>query len=176
MALSFLLLVLLGWFLLLLWFLAAIDTRSGGLFSQIRIGRFGNTFTIFKFRTMHPQTGNISAVGRFLRQSKFDELPQLVNVLIGDMSFVGPRPDVPGYYDTLEGDARKILELRPGLTNEASLKYFNEEKILASVPDPLQYNDEVIFPDKVKMNLDYYYHRTFLGDLKIMWRTAFGSK
>lgn len=176
MALSFLLLLLLGWFLLLLWVMAAIDTQSGGLFSQVRIGRFGQTFTIFKFRTMHPETGHISAIGRFLRQSKFDELPQLANVLIGEMSFVGPRPDVPGYYDKLEGDARKILELRPGLTSEASLKYFSEEKILASVPNPLQYNDEVIFPDKVKMNLDYYRHRTFIGDLKIMWRTAFGPK
>ncbi|WP_415581357.1 sugar transferase, partial [Flavobacterium longum] len=88
----------------------------------------------------------------------------------------GPRPDVPGYYDKLEGEARKILELRPGLTSEASLKYFNEEKILSSVPHPLQYNDEVIFPDKVKMNLDYYRHRTFFGDIKIMWRTAFGTK
>lgn len=176
MVLSCLLLLLLGWFLLLLWLVAAIDTKSGGLFNQIRIGRFGKSFTIFKFRTMHLKTGTISSVGRLLRQSKFDELPQLVNVLVGEMSFVGPRPDVPGYYDKLEGDARKILELRPGLTSEASLKYFNEEKILASVPNPLQYNDEVIFPDKVKMNLDYYRHRTFFGDIKIMWRTVFGAK
>lgn len=124
---------------------------------------------------MHPQTAEVSRIGRFLRNSKLDELPQLWNVLVGEMSLVGPRPDLPGYYDTLEGENRKILELKPGITSEASIKYQNEEKLLAQQQNPLQYNDEVIFPDKVRMNLEYYYNRSFLGDLKVIWSTVFGK-
>ena len=97
-----------------------------------------------------------------------DELPQLFNILLGQMSFVGPRPDVPGYYDKLQGEARKLLELKPGLCSRAALKYFNEEALLAKKQDPLKYNDEVIFPDKVRMNLEYYYNRSFLEDLRIL--------
>ena len=91
--------------------------------------------------------------GRWLRKTKIDEIVELVNVLIGEMSFVGPRPDVPGYADLLQGSDRKILELKPGITGPASLKYINEEENLAQVENPQQYNDEVIFPDKVKINL-----------------------
>ncbi len=120
---------------------------------------------------MDPLTGNISAFGKFLRKSKLDELPQLINVLKGDMSFVGPRPDIPGYYDKLEGEQRNVLNLKPGITSEASIKYKNEEAILKGQANPLKYNDEVIFPDKVKMNLDYYYKRTFFGDIKIILKT-----
>lgn len=121
---------------------------------------------------MDAKTHFISAFGRFLRKSKIDELPQLYNVLIGEMSFVGPRPDIPGYYDTLTGEARKVLELKPGLTSEASLKYFDEETLLAKQQDPLLYNDTTLFPDKVRMNLKYYYKRSFLGDLRIIWKTV----
>jgi len=102
-----------------------------------------------------------------------DELPELWNVLIGDMSFVGPRPDVPGYADKLKGENRKVLELRPGITCEASLKYANEETLLAKQKDPVKYNDEVIFPDKVKMNLTYYYNHNILKDIKIILKTIF---
>lgn len=104
-----------------------------------------------------------------------DELPELWNVLIGDMSFVGPRPDVPGYADSLQGEDRLILKLRPGITGPASLKYANEEEILATVNDPIKYNDEIIFPDKVRINLNYYYHHTFLGDIKLIFQTIFRS-
>ena len=97
----------------------------------------------------------ITKLGSFLRKWKFDELPELINVLTGDMSFVGPRPDVPGYADLLTGENRKILALRPGITGPASLKYYNEEEILANVGNPNEYNDKVIFPDKVKINLKY---------------------
>ncbi len=172
-ALSFFMLLFFSWFLLLLWLVAAIDTGSGGIFRQTRIGRFAKPFTIFKFRTMHPETKAISSVGRFLRDSKLDELLQLANVFIGDMSFVGPRPDIPGYYDKLEGEDRKILNLRPGLTSEASLKYFNEEALLASKENPDDYNDNVIFPDKVRLNFEYYRNRSFWRDVKIIWRTVF---
>ena len=111
--------------------------------------------------------------GKFLRKSKLDELPQLLNIIKGDMSVVGPRPDIPGYYDLLEGENRKILELKPGLTSEASIKYRNEEELLQSAINSKQYNDEIIFPDKVKMNLNYYYNYNLLIDLKIILKTIF---
>jgi len=122
---------------------------------------------------MDAKMHSISVFGKFLRKSKIDELPQLFNVLVGDMSFVGPRPDIPGYYDILTGEARKILELKPGLTSEASLKYYDEDSLLAQQEDPLLYNDTILFPDKVYMNLHYYYNRSFLGDLKIILKTIF---
>ena len=153
--------------------IAGWDTHSNGFFIQERVGQYGKLFKIVKLRTMDIKTHSISNFGRFLRKSKIDELSQLYNVLIGDMSFVGPRPDVAGYYDILKGEARKILELKPGLTSEASLKYFDEDALLAQQEDPLLYNDTVLFPDKVRMNLEYYYNRSFLGDLKIIWKTIF---
>jgi lipopolysaccharide/colanic/teichoic acid biosynthesis glycosyltransferase len=162
-----------GWLLFIFWIMASIDTRSNGLFIQERIGQWGGVFRIYKLKTMHPVSAKISRLGAFLRKTKIDELPQFWNVLKGDMSFVGPRPDVPGYYDLLEGEARKILELKPGITSEASLKYQNEEGLLAQQDNPLHYNDRVLFPDKVRMNLAYYYHRSFWGDIRIIWRTVF---
>lgn len=126
---------------------------------------------MIKIKTIHPKTRHISAVGRFFRKYKIDELPQFINILKGDMSVVGYRPDIPGYYDKLQGEDRKILELKPGLFSEATLKYVNEEAILAQQTDPILYNDTVIFPDKVRMNLEYYKNRTFWGDLKIVARS-----
>ena len=111
--------------------------------------------------------------GKFLRRTKLDEIVELVNVLKGEMSLVGPRPDVPGYADMLHGSDRKILELKPGITGPASLKYIREEEILAKVDNPKQYNDEIIYPDKVKINIDYYHNRTFFGDIKIIFKTIF---
>lgn len=122
---------------------------------------------------MHKDSNQVSAYGNFIRRFKLDELPQLINILLGQMSFVGPRPDVPGYYDKLEGENRKILQLKPGLCSWTALKYIDEEELLKSKINPLKYNDEVIFPDKVKMNLEYYYNRSFREDLKILWATAF---
>ena len=163
--------------LLLLYILASIDTKQNGLFSQKRIGQYGLPFTIYKIRTFGPSVEKpISKWGAFLRNSKLDELPQLWNVLIGDMSFVGPRPDIPGYYDLLEGENRKIVELKPGLTSLASIKYANEDQLLALQENPLLYNDTVIFPDKVKMNLEYYYTNSIFGDIKIIVKTVFRAK
>ena len=102
-----------------------------------------------------------------------DELPQFWNIIKGDMSFVGPRPDISGYYDKLEGENRKILELKPGLTSLASIKYANEEYLLKKQENPIGYNDKIIFPDKVKMNLEYYYSNSILNDIKIIWTTIF---
>jgi len=113
----------------------------------------------------------ITKIGSFLRKYKLDELPELFNILKGDMSFVGPRPDVPGYMDKLTGNDKVILKLRPGLTGPASLKYINEEEILAEADDPKWYNDNVIFPDKVRINRLYYENWSFWLDLKIIVHT-----
>lgn len=153
------------------------------LFRQYRIGRYGKPFKMVKFRTMTMSNEGstvtvsgdrrITRTGKFLRKYKIDELPGLWNVILGDMSLVGPRPDVPGYADKLEGEAKEILKLRPGITGPASLKYRNEEEILASVADPIAYNNEVIFPDKVKINLEYLRKNNLAGDIKIIFRTFF---
>ncbi len=166
-------LLLLGWLIIVCWILASIDTKSNGLFIQKRIGQYGKPFNIYKLKTLHPKTHAISPLGKFLRKTKIDELPQLFNVLMDDMNVVGPRPDIPGYYDNLQGEARKILELKPGLTSLATLKYANEEALLAQQENPLHYNDSVLFPDKVKLNLHYYQTHTFFGNLKIIWNTMF---
>lgn len=154
------------------------------IFKQKRVGLHGNLFTMYKFRSMTVSHGGssvsvagesrITPLGATLRKYKLDELPELWNVLIGDMSFVGPRPDVPGYADKLEGEDRLILNLRPGITGPASLKYRNEEELLASVEDPVWYNDHVIYPDKVRINLDYYYNHSIIGDLKMIIETVLG--
>lgn len=146
--------------------IAALSTRSSGIFTQIRIGKHAKPFTIYKLKTMN--NGKVTRIGKWLRKSKIDELPQLINILKGDMSFVGPRPDVPGYYDKLTGEDRKVLLLKPGITSLATIKYRNEEQLLAQQENPLQYNDEVIFPDKVRMNLDYLEKKSFWYDFKII--------
>lgn len=150
-----------------------LDTQSNGLFFQKRVGQYGKLFTIYKLKTMHPTTGNVSKIGAFFRKYKIDELPQFLNVLKGEMSIVGPRPDIEGYYDQLVGENRKILELKPGITSEASIKYYNEETILEQQRDALHYNDSVIFPDKVKLNLEYYHNHNILLDIKIILKTIF---
>lgn len=171
---SFFGLLLSSWLVVFFWMVASLDTKSNGLFVQERIGQWGRIFKIYKLKTICPKTNHISRVGLFLRQTKIDELPQLWNVVKGEMSLVGPRPDISGYYDELEGESRKVLNLKPGITSEASIKYQNEETLLAQQEDPLEYNDTIIFPDKVLMNLDYYYNRSFLGDIRIIIKTIFG--
>ncbi len=171
--LSLLIILTLFGFLIIIFILTTIDTKSNGLFIQNRVGQFGGNFKIFKFKTIHDTSRLSTTFGKFLRKSKIDELPQLVNILLGQMSFVGPRPDIEGYYDKLEGENRKILELKPGLTSLASIKYSNEEEVLGKKENPLQYNDEIIFPDKVKMNLEYYYNQSFVLDLQIIFKTVF---
>ena len=171
---------------------------SGGpvIYRQQRVGQYGKLFTIYKFRTMRltpvpslskgensqswstvsvAGESRITPLGAKLRKYKLDELPELWNVLIGDMSFVGPRPDVPGYADMLEGDAKRMLQLRPGITGPASLKYRNEEEILAKVGNPIEYNDTVIWPDKVRINLYYLDHYSFCKDLQMIFCTVLGK-
>ena len=117
------------------------------------------------------EKGVVTKQGAFLRKHKIDELPQLINIIKGEMSFVGPRPDLPGYYDLLEGEERDILKLKPGLTSLAAIKYANEEAILTEINDPKLYNDSVIFPDKVRMNLDYIKKKSLRYDLYIVGLT-----
>ncbi|MDF1576022.1 MAG: sugar transferase [Bacteroidales bacterium] len=152
-------------------------------FRQQRAGRWGKEFTLVKFRSMFLEhrgstvsikgESRITKLGGILRKFKLDELPELWNVLKGDMSLVGPRPDMPWYAKMLSGEELLILELRPGITGPASLKYANEEELLSKVEDPIKYNEEVIWPDKVRINLDYYHSMNFFGDLLIIWRTIF---
>lgn len=170
---SVVLLLIFSGLIFLTYIIAVIDTKSNGFFKQIRIGQFGKPFTIFKLKTMHPKTRRISGIGKFLRKSKLDELPQLWNVLIGDMSFVGPRPDIIGYADQLLGEDRIIVNVKPGLTGLASIKYRNEEKILAQKRDPLHYNDTIVWPDKVKINKWYVKNRNLMMDAKILFYTLF---
>lgn len=156
--------------LIVLLAISSINVKGCGIFSQIRVGRFGKNFMIYKLRTINSK-GEISSLGRFLRKYKIDELPQLFNIIKGEMSFVGPRPDLPGYYDRLEGDDRCLLNLRPGITSPASIKYRKEEDLLLSVPNPDWHNDHVIFPDKVKLNLEYQKNISFKKDLRVIWLT-----
>lgn len=156
------------------------------IFKQKRVGRNGKLFTIYKFRSMTVKhngssvsvagENRITPLGAKLRHYKLDELPELWNVLIGDMSFVGPRPDVPGYTDQLKGKDRDVLKLRPGITGPASLKYRNEEDLLAKQADPQKYNDEVIFPDKVRINLYYHQHYSFVKDIEMIFCTVLGRR
>lgn len=156
------------------------------IFSQRRVGRNGTLFTMYKFRSMAVGHGGssvsvagesrITPLGQVLRKYKLDELPELWNVLVGDMSFVGPRPDVPGYADALKGSDRDVLRLRPGITGPASLKYRNEEELLAKVHDPQRYNDDIIFPDKVRINLYYLNNYSFIKDIQMILCTVLGKR
>ena len=172
--------------LLLVGILIRIKMPDGPvIFTQKRVGQHGRLFTMYKFRSMminHSGSSisvqgesRITPLGAKLRKYKLDELPELWNVLIGDMSFVGPRPDVPGYADKLEGENRRVLLLKPGITGPASLKYRNEEELLAQQEDPQKYNDEVLFPDKVRINIEYLDHWSFWNDIKIIIYTIFGK-
>jgi len=161
---------------------ASIDTRKPGLFIQERVGRNGKPFPLLKVRTMRPSRTittsvttaddpRVTRLGSMLRRVRIDELPQLVNVVAGHMSFVGPRPDVPGFADRLEGDDRIVLTVRPGITGPATLKYHNEAEILAAAEDPEAYNRDVIFPDKVAINRAYVEEYSFRKDLGYLART-----
>lgn len=167
--------------ILVSWALAARDTGASGFFRQQRVGKDGKLFKVVKLRTMRPVSGTaitvgndprITPLGAKFRRWKLDELPQLWNVLVGEMSLVGPRPDVPGYLDRLTGDDRRLLQLRPGITGPATLKYRDEENLLLAQDDPETFNDTVIWPDKVRINLDYMDNWSYLTDLRIIVQTV----
>ena len=168
--------------LLVVAILIKINMSGPVLFVQQRVGKDGKLFNCHKFRSMSighngssisvAGESRITPLGAKLRKYKLDELPELWDVLIGNMSFVGPRPDVPGYADKLQGEDRIILTLRPGITGPATLKYRNEEELLAQVKNPQQYNDEVIYPDKVRLNRYYAEHYSFIEDIKMIFCTV----
>lgn len=180
-------LVVLSPILFVVWILIRIKMPDGpAVFTQKRVGKGGRLFTMYKFRSMsaHHSGSTVSVAGESritplgakLRRYKLDELPELWNVFIGDMSFVGPRPDVPGYADKLEGDDRRVLQLRPGITGPASLKYRDEEVLLAAQANPQEFNDKVIYPDKVRINLYYLDHYSFVTDIKMIIATVLGKR
>lgn len=194
--------------LLLLWWVYPIVAiiikikMPGGpaFFCQKRVGRDGKLFTCHKFRTMTVKhsgssvsvagDSRITPLGAKLRHYKIDELPELWDVLIGNMSFVGPRPDVPGYADQLQGEDRVVLKLRPGITGPATLKYRLEDEMISNyvaerqaVGDTrdsqviaVEYNDTVIYPDKVRLNKYYYEHYSFWKDIEMIFATVLGFK
>ena len=180
---SFFGLIILSPLLLVAGLLVRFSSEGPVLFRQERAGRHGIPFTIYKFRTMFVDHGGssvsvkgekrITPIGAVLRKFKIDEFPELWNILIGDMSFVGPRPDMPEYAARLQGKQREILTVRPGLTSPASIKYAREEELLSLVPDPQKHFDEVIWPDKMRMNLEYIKRRTFIGDIVLIFKTVF---
>jgi len=178
-------LLLLWWLILIAFILATIDSRQNGFFMQQRVGKGGKLFKVIKIRTMRDlpdidttvtreNDPRITRLGRFWRKTKIDELPQLINVLLGQMSFVGPRPDVPGFADQLAGEDRIILTIRPGITGPATLKFRDEEKLLAQQNDPETYNREVIWPEKVRLNREYIENYSFWRDLHYIWQTIVG--
>ena len=161
--------------------IATISTKQSGLFIQQRIGINGKPFSFYKIRTLkgknHVSVREIqkqqTAFGKWLRKSKLDELPQLFNVLNGTMSWVGPRPDIPGYADLLQGEDRIVLLVKPGITGPATIKYKNEDQLLVQQKDPLVYNDTVIWPDKVAINKEYLQEWSFKKDLGYLWSSVF---
>lgn len=178
-------LVALWWLIFLAFIFSSIETRGSGFFVQQRIGRHGKTINVFKIKTMKMIDGVNSNVtqagdprvtywGAFFRRTKIDELPQLWNVLKGDMSFVGPRPDVPGFADKLEGASRSVLSLRPGITGPATLEYRNEESLLAEQDYPERFNSDVIYPHKVELNIKYIKEWTLIKDIYYIIKTVQG--
>ena len=169
--------------LIVLALVVCCTSRGPAFYFQTRVGQYGKLFKICKFRTMYVgSNGNpittatderITKVGRWLRRTKIDCLTELVNVLIGQMSLVGPRPDVPGYADQLDGANRIVLSVKPGITGPASLKYRHEDQLLATQDNPKRFNDEVIYPDKVRINVNYLNDWSLLNDAKILFKTFF---
>lgn len=173
------------WIIFTAWVIATIETKSNGFFIQTRVGKDGKLFQVIKIKTMKKIQGvdttitssndvRITKSGKFFRNTKIDELPQLWNVLIGDMSFVGPRPDVPGYADKLDDNDKIVLSIRPGITGPASIKYKNEEEILSNQDNPKEYNDTVIWPDKVRLNKEYIKNWSLNKDIEYIIKTVTG--
>lgn len=163
-----------------------LSSKGGVFYKQIRVGKNNKDFKLYKFRSMRVNSdkqglltvgskdSRITKAGYFIRKYKIDELPQLINVLKGDMSFVGPRPEVRRYVDLYSEEQMKVLSVRPGITDPASIKYRNENDILSSASNPEQYYIQHIMPDKLKINIDYINTQTFFKDIKIIFQTIFG--
>jgi lipopolysaccharide/colanic/teichoic acid biosynthesis glycosyltransferase len=175
--------ILLFPFMLILWICIQLESSGGGLYSQVRVGKNGIDFRLWKFRTM--QTGadkkglltiggrdsRVTRIGYYLRKYKLDELPQLINVLVGDMSIVGPRPEVRKYVELYSQDQRKVLSVKPGITDYASIEYSNENELLAKSENPEKTYIEEVLPAKLELNQKYLIEQGFFTDLKIILHT-----
>lgn len=179
-------LIIFGWLMIVCAILAAVDTGQNGFFTQTRVGKDGKLFRVIKIRTMRndvkittsvttTKDPRITKFGRFFRRYKLDELPQLINVIKGEMSFVGPRPDVPGFADQLMGDDQIVLTIRPGITGPATLHFRHEEQLLSQQADPERYNREVIYPKKVALNRQYIENYSLRQDIGYIMQTILGG-
>ena len=184
---SFFGLVFLSWLFVFIALWVGLSSRGGVFYRQRRVGRCNRDFTIYKFRSMRVNSdrqglltiggrdGRITKAGVFIRKYKLDELPQLFNVLRGDMSFVGPRPEVRKYVELYTEEQKKVLTVRPGITSLSSIKYRNENEILSRSDNPEQYYIDVIMQDKLAIELDYLEQRSLLTDIKVIFQTIFGK-
>ena len=184
---SFFGLVFLAWLFVFVALWVGLSSRGGVFYRQRRVGRCNRDFTIYKFRSMRVNSdrqglltiggrdGRITKAGVFIRKYKLDELPQLFNVLRGDMSFVGPRPEVRKYVELYTEEQKKVLIVRPGITSLSSIKYRNENEILSRSDNPEQYYIDVIMQDKLAIELDYLEQRSLLTDIKVIFQTIFGK-
>lgn len=184
---SFFGLVFLSWLFVFVALWVGLSSKGGVFYRQRRVGRCNRDFTIYKFRSMRVNSdsqglltiggrdGRITKAGVFIRKYKFDELPQLFNVLRGDMSFVGPRPEVRKYVELYTEEQKKVLTVRPGITSLSSIKYRNENEILSRSDNPEQYYIDVIMQDKLAIELDYLEQRSLLTDIKVIFQTIFGK-
>ncbi len=175
--------IILSPFFILFWVLIKLETKGNPVFKQIRVGENNIDFTLYKFRTMFPDSEKkgsitiggrdprITKVGYYLRKFKIDELPQLFNVLLGDMSFVGPRPEVRKYVNLYSKHQLEVLNVKPGITDYASLKYFNENEILGNSSNPDEDYVNIIMPEKLKLNLEYVHGNNLLKDINIILKT-----
>ncbi|MBL7903177.1 MAG: sugar transferase [Bacteroidia bacterium] len=163
----------------------ALESQGGVFYRQLRVGRFGKEFYLYKFRTMYPDADKkglltvggrdprITRFGYYLRKFKLDELPQLLNVLNGSMSLVGPRPEVKKYVDLYTPEQRQVLNVRPGITDYASLEYFSENELLAASNDPEKTYIHEVMPAKLELNKKYIKEAGLMTDLRIIFRTIF---
>lgn len=184
---SFFGLVFLSWLFVFVALWVGLSSKGGVFYRQRRVGRYNRDFTIYKFRSMRVNSdsqglltiggrdGRITKAGVFIRKYKLDELPQLFNVLRGDMSFVGPRPEVRKYVELYTEEQKKVLTVRPGITSLSSIKYRNENEILSRSDNPEQYYIDVIMQDKLTIELDYLEQRSLLTDIKVIFQTIFGK-
>lgn len=163
------------WLLLLM--ISAVLTLSWPLFAQKRIGKHGKVFRIYKLRTLKgseiqsfPPMSKSSTL-EWIREKRLDEFPQLFQIILNQMSWVGPRPDLPGYADRLTGADRELLKYKPGLTGPATLVYRNENELLLKQSQPLKYNDEILWPDKVQINLKFYRNYSFWSEFAILMKS-----
>ncbi|MCG8578257.1 MAG: sugar transferase [Flavobacteriales bacterium] len=179
---SLIVLLILFPFLLLIAILIVLDSRGGVFYGQIRVGKDGKEFKLLKFRSMRPNSdqkgeltiGNdmrVTRLGKVLRKYKLDELPQLLNIIGGQMSVVGPRPEVPRYVSLYNEEQLKVLEVKPGLTDPASIKYLKEQEILGESEDPEKAYVEEVMPSKLLLNMEYIENRSFMYDLKLIFQT-----